>query len=92
MDLSLGQAKVDQINAKGVTIADWNEICPSAERLPNTRRRHSLYRDQQTAATPISGTFVNLPDGAIINATAGQPLAGELYGGDGNDLTLTVVP
>jgi len=44
-----------------------------------------------TAATPIAGTFANLPDGAtftIDNIT----FQANYEGGDGNDLTLTVVP
>ncbi len=40
---------------------------------------------------PIVGTFANLPDGTVI--TAGSNLYQASYaGGDGNDLTLTVVP
>ena len=46
---------------------------------------------KNTAATPISGTFANLPDGATI--TSGNNTFQVSYeGGDGNDLTLTVVP
>jgi autotransporter-associated beta strand protein len=44
-----------------------------------------------TAATPISGTFANLPDGSTF--TVGPNTFQASYsGGDGNDLTLTVVP
>jgi autotransporter-associated beta strand protein len=44
-----------------------------------------------TAQTPISGTFNNLPDGGTI--TVGSNTFQTSYtGGDGNDLTLTVVP
>jgi hypothetical protein len=44
-----------------------------------------------TASTPISGTFANLADGAIL--TVGNvSLQASYEGGDGNDLTLTVVP
>jgi autotransporter-associated beta strand protein len=44
-----------------------------------------------TAGTPISGTFANLPDGSTF--TAGRNNYQASYeGGDGNDLTLTVVP
>jgi hypothetical protein len=43
------------------------------------------------AATPISGTFSNLADGAIVNVN-GNNLQASYEGGDGNDLTLTVVP
>jgi len=44
---------------------------------------------KNTAVTPISGTFSNLPNGAIVN---GNNLQASYSGGDGNDLTLTVVP
>lgn len=44
-----------------------------------------------TSIGPISGTFSNLPDGAIVNVK-GNNLQANYAGGDGNDLTLTVVP
>ena len=44
-----------------------------------------------TSATPISGAFSNLPDGGILNV-GGNNLQASYEGGDGNDLTLTVVP
>ncbi len=43
------------------------------------------------AATPISGTFSNLAEGEVI-ALNGNNLQASYAGGDGNDLTLTVVP
>ncbi len=44
-----------------------------------------------SSANPISGTFSNLPDGSTI--TVGSNTFQVNYsGGDGNDLTLTVVP
>ncbi len=44
-----------------------------------------------TAATPIAGAFANLPDGSTF--TVGRNTYQVSYsGGDGNDLTLTVVP
>ena len=43
------------------------------------------------AATPIAGTFANLPDGSMITIK-GNNLQASYEGGDGNDLTLTVVP
>ena len=44
-----------------------------------------------TSANPISGTFANLPDGSTF--TVGRNSYQVSYsGGDGNDLTLTVVP
>ena len=44
-----------------------------------------------TAATPIAGTFANLPDGSTFT-THGNTFQANYEGGDGNDLTLTVVP
>jgi hypothetical protein len=44
-----------------------------------------------TAGTPIAGTFANLPDASIITID-GTHFQASYGGGDGNDLTLTVVP
>lgn len=44
-----------------------------------------------TSANPISGTFSNLPDGVILTI-GGNNFQASYEGGDGNDLTLTVVP
>jgi hypothetical protein len=44
-----------------------------------------------TAVSPISVTFVNLPDGGTIIA-GNNTFQANYEGGDGNDLTLTVVP
>ena len=44
-----------------------------------------------TAATPIAGTFANLADGATITVDS-NTFQANYEGGDGNDLTLTVVP
>ncbi|CAN5420088.1 hypothetical protein BH20VER3_BH20VER3_06590 [soil metagenome] len=44
-----------------------------------------------TSGAPISGTFSNLADGAVLTVGANKYQA-DYQGGDGNDLTLTVVP
>jgi hypothetical protein len=44
-----------------------------------------------TAAAPIAGTFHNLKEGKTITVN-GSELQASYTGGDGNDLTLTVVP
>ena len=44
-----------------------------------------------TAATPIAGTFANLADGSTFTAGS-NVFQADYQGGDGNDLTLTVVP
>jgi hypothetical protein len=46
---------------------------------------------KNTAATPISGTFSDLPDGTIATVN-GNNFQANYEGGSGNDLTLTVVP
>ncbi|MBA3963850.1 MAG: hypothetical protein H0X40_18390 [Chthoniobacterales bacterium] len=43
-----------------------------------------------TAATPIAGTFSNLPDGAVLTVS-GNNFQASYEGGDGNDLTLRVL-
>lgn len=44
-----------------------------------------------TAATPIAGVFINLADGTTFTSK-GNTYRVNYEGGDGNDLTLTVVP
>jgi hypothetical protein len=44
-----------------------------------------------TSATPISGTFSNLAEGAIITVN-GNDLRVSHHGGNRNDLSLAVVP
>ena len=44
-----------------------------------------------TSANPVSSAFSNLPDGSTV-VLAGNNLQASYEGGDGNDLTLTVVP
>jgi hypothetical protein len=44
-----------------------------------------------TSASPIAGTFSNLADGSVFTSN-GHTFQASYEGGDGNDLTLTVVP
>ncbi len=44
-----------------------------------------------TSSSAISGTFANLTEGAIVTVGSNNYQA-SYSGGDGNDLTLTVVP
>jgi hypothetical protein len=46
---------------------------------------------RNASTNPISGTFANLLDGGIVNIN-GNNFQANYEGGDGNDLTLTVVP
>ena len=44
-----------------------------------------------TSANPVSSAFSNLPDGSTV-VLAGNTFRVNYEGGDGNDLTLTVIP
>lgn len=85
------RAKTDQVIANGVTInsgAMIELIGHTREALPQGM---VLTLISNTSANPISGTFCNLPDGGIVTIN-GNNFQASYEGGDGNDLTLTVVP
>jgi autotransporter-associated beta strand protein len=89
--LNTNNARADQVIAKGVTIdsgAQFGFQPIGNRRLPLSTIFTAI---SNTSANPIAGTFANLPDGS--NFTAGRNNYQASYaGGDGNDLTLTVVP
>jgi hypothetical protein len=82
--------RVDQVSANGVTIER------GARFMLRTKGHQTLPLGtvftviSNTATTRIAGTFANLPDGSTF--TVGNNTFQVSYeGGDGNDLTLTVV-
>ena len=83
--------KADQVSANGVTIQT------GARFMLRTKGNQTLPPGtvftviSNTVATPISGVFANLADGSTITAGS-NTLQVSYEGGDGNDLTLTVVP
>lgn len=85
------KATADQVSANGVTIAkgaqfDFAVVANHALAAGTTFTALS-----NTSGAPIIGTFANLPDGSAF--TSGRNTFQVSYtGGDGNDLTLTVVP
>ncbi|HEY2712781.1 MAG TPA: autotransporter-associated beta strand repeat-containing protein [Chthoniobacterales bacterium] len=84
------QTQSDEVIANGVTISG------GVFRASGLTRGHLggqtvLTVISNTSATPIAGAFANLPDGAIITID-GTNFQTNYEGGDGNDLTLTVVP
>jgi autotransporter-associated beta strand protein len=89
--LSTRNARADQVTANGVTIesgAQFNFQAVANRRLAIGTVFTAI---SNTSASPIAGTFANLPDGSIF--TVGRNNYQVSYqGGDGNDLTLTVVP
>jgi autotransporter-associated beta strand protein len=81
----------DMLLAKGVTInngALFSLVSLGAATLPQGLVFTTI---SNTATRPIAGTFSNLADGAILTVN-GNNFQANYEGGDGNDLTLTVVP
>jgi autotransporter-associated beta strand protein len=84
------QAKTDKVIANGVTINGGN-ISLQGVTQGTLRTGLVLTVIGNTSVGPISGTFANLLDGQIVTIN-GNNLRADYQGGDGNDLTLTVVP
>jgi autotransporter-associated beta strand protein len=89
--LNTNNGRADQVIARNVTIESGAEF--SFQSLGNRRLPSGTLFTviSNTSANPITGTFANLPDGSTF--AAGRNTYQVSYeGGDGNDLTLTVVP
>lgn len=89
--LSTQKANADQVVANSVVIessAQFNFTALANKRLAPGLRFTAI---SNTGAAAISGTFANLADGAVLVAGPNKFQA-SYSGGDGNDLTLTVVP
>ena len=85
------QSKTDKVLANGVTINSGATIALSGQTRGALRQGLVLTLISNTSANPIVGTFSNLPDGGIVTIN-GNNFQASYSGGDGNDLTLTVVP
>jgi fibronectin-binding autotransporter adhesin len=85
-----GRARSDLVIANGVTINGGN-IVISGTTQGRLKRGLTMTVLSNTSANPISGTFSNLPDGGIVTVN-GNNFQASYEGGDGNDLTLMVVP
>jgi hypothetical protein len=83
-------SEADEVIANGVTISGGANLAVDAKTGVRLRVGTTFTAISNTAATPIAGTFSNLPDGSIIT-TKGNNFQASYEGGDGNDLTLTVV-
>jgi autotransporter-associated beta strand protein len=84
-------ATADKVVAVGVTINSGAQF--SFRGLGHTTLTPgTVFRViNNTAATPIAGTFSNLPDASTFTS-GGNSYQVNYEGGDGNDLTLTVLP
>jgi autotransporter-associated beta strand protein len=88
--LNTKKAKTDQVIANGVTVeagAQFDLTTTGNKKLTAGKVFTAI---SNTAATPISGTFANLADGSTVSVGVNK-LQVSYSGGDGNDLTLTVV-
>jgi autotransporter-associated beta strand protein len=83
------KARTDLVIANGVTINNA-ALAITGTTQGRMKRGTVLTVISNTSANPISGAFSNLADGAIITVN-GNNLQASYEGGDGNDLTLTVV-
>ena len=89
--LSTRRSMTDAVIANGVTIESGARFLLKARDNQTLTAGTVFTVISNTATTPISGTFANLADGSTV--TAGPNTLQVSYeGGDGNDLTLTVVP
>ncbi len=84
------QARTDLVVANGVTISNAT-IALKGKTQGTLTPGTVLTVISNTSANPIGGTFSNLPEGAIVTVN-GNNLQASYTGGDGNDLTLTVIP
>jgi autotransporter-associated beta strand protein len=84
------KAKTDRVVANGVTI-NGGSFAFQGTAQGRLKQGLTFTAISNTAATPITGTFANLPDGVILTVN-GNNFQASYEGGDGNDLTLTVVP
>ena len=85
------QIRADKVVAGGVTIESGATFSLQATIQGTPAPGATVTAISNTTATPIQGSFDNLPDGGLIFA-GGATFQADYEGGDGNDLTLTVVP
>ena len=85
------RAKTSMVIADGVTINSGAMIDLIGHITGALTQGTVLTLISNTSADPISGTFSNLPDGSIVTIN-GNNFQVSYSGGDGNDLTLTVIP
>jgi autotransporter-associated beta strand protein len=89
--VNTSRAKADKVIASGVTIETGAQFSFNTVANKKLTAGKVFTAISNTAATPISGTFANLADGATITVGVNK-LQVSYSGGDGNDLTLAVVP
>jgi autotransporter-associated beta strand protein len=90
-EVNSSSAIADEVIANGVTINNGAQFSFKDVRSGSLPIGTVFTVIDNTAATLIAGTFSNLPDGSAFTVN-GNTYQVNYEGGDGNDLTLTVVP
>ncbi len=85
------KVKGDKVTAAGVVISPGASFTVRPIGMATLTAGTVFTIISNTASTPISGTFANLTDGGTLTVN-GTNFQANYEGGDGNDLTLTVVP
>ena len=85
------KGRADRVIANGVTINGSATVVLNGQTQGQLTQGLTLTLITNTSANPINGTFSNLPDGGIVTIN-GNNFQANYEGGNGNDLTLTVVP
>ena len=90
-EVNLAKSQGDEVICKGATIASGAQftIEPRGNQALPAGTVFTVIENKTHQL--ISGTFANLPEGAILSV-GGNQLQASYRGGDGNDLTLTVLP
>ncbi len=90
-EVDTSRAKADKITASGVTINSGALFSFVALGNQTLAQGTVFTVINNRSPNPVTGTFSNLPDGSTFTVGNNTFRAG-YFGGDGNDLTLTVVP
>jgi hypothetical protein len=89
--LNSDTASSDEVFVSGVTINSGAQFLSADAGASALTPGIVLTVINNTAAPPIAGTFSNLADGSTL-VIGSNSYRADYEGGDGNDLTLTVVP
>jgi autotransporter-associated beta strand protein len=89
--LNTNKATADQVIANGVTVKSGAQFTFKTVANKKLTVGTVFTAINNTAATAIGGSFANLADGSTVTVGVNK-LQASYSGGDGNDLTLTVVP
>jgi hypothetical protein len=89
--LNANKVTADRITANSVTIAAGATFALIVRGTAALQVGQVFTMISNKSAGPVNGTFSDLPDGGIITV-GNNTFQANYEGGDGNDLTLTVIP